>query len=56
MVIKTIRRSVMKDKFLCVMAGYDDNTENKLSDIQNKLYEKGFVGNHTKNLPQHITL
>ncbi|MBP1754692.1 MAG: 2-5 ligase, partial [Firmicutes bacterium] len=46
----------MKDKFLCVMAGYDDNTEKKLSDIQNKLYEKGFVGNHTKDLPQHITL
>jgi 2'-5' RNA ligase len=46
----------MKDKFLCVMAGYDDNTEKKLSDIQNNLYEKGFVGNHTKNLPQHITL
>lgn len=46
----------MKDKFLCVMAGYDDNTEKKLSDIQNKLYEKGFVGNQTKDLPQHITL
>jgi 2'-5' RNA ligase len=46
----------MKDKFLCVLAGYDVNTERKLSDIQNKLYEKGFVGNHTKDLPQHITL
>lgn len=44
------------DKFLCVMAGYDINTEKRLSDIQNKLYEKGFVGNHTKDLPQHITL
>jgi 2'-5' RNA ligase len=44
------------DKFLCVMAGYDDNTEKQLSDIQNKLYEKGFVGKHTKDLPQHITL
>ncbi len=46
----------MMDKFLCVMAGYDINTEKRLSDIQNKLYEKGFVGNHTKDLPQHITL
>lgn len=46
----------MKDKFLCVMAGYDDNTEKILSEIQNKLYEKGFIGNHTKDLPQHITL
>lgn len=46
----------MMDKFLCVMAGYDVNTEKKLSDIQNKLKEKGFVGNQTKDLPQHITL
>jgi len=46
----------MKDKFLCVMAGYDDNTEKLLADIQNKLYENGFDGNHTKGLPQHITL
>jgi 2'-5' RNA ligase len=38
------------------MAGYDDNTERQLSEIQNKLYEEGFCGNHTKDLPQHITL
>ena len=46
----------MENKFLCIMAGYDDNTERQLSEIQNKLYEKGFCGNHTKDLPQHITL
>ncbi len=46
----------MEDKFLCVMAGYDDNTEKQLAEIQNKLYENGFSGNHTKDLPQHITL
>ena len=46
----------MGDKFLCVMAGYDERTENHLAAIQNKLYEAGFVGTHTKNLPQHITL
>jgi 2'-5' RNA ligase len=38
------------------MAGYDDNTEKYLAAIQNRLYENGFVGTHTKNLPQHITL
>ena len=46
----------MSDKALYVMAGYDDNTENYLANIQNKLYERGFIGNHTKNIPQHITL
>jgi len=46
----------MDNKFLCVMAGYDDTTEEHLASIQNKLYEKDFVGTHTKNLQQHITL
>lgn len=46
----------LKNKLLCVMAGYDDDTENYLSEIQKKLYEQGFCGTHTKNIPQHITL
>lgn len=46
----------MDKKFLCVMAGYDANTESVLSDLQKRLYESGYVGEHTKNLPQHITL
>ena len=46
----------MEKKILCVMAGYDDNTERYLAAMQNKLYEKGFIGTHTKGLPQHITL
>ena len=46
----------MDNKFLCVMAGYDENTEKKLSELQNELYEQGFSGKHTKDLPQHITL
>ncbi len=46
----------MKDKLLCVMAGYDDKTEKYLSEIQEKLYEKGFRGTHTKDIPQHITI
>ncbi len=46
----------MSDKALYVLAGYDDKTEKHLSNIQNKLYEHGFVGTHTKNIPQHITL
>ena len=43
-------------KALYVLAGYDDNTEKYLSGIQNKLYEAGFVGNQTKNIPMHITM
>lgn len=46
----------MADKALYILAGYDDTTEKRLSDIQNKLYEAGFTGRHTKNIPQHITL
>ena len=46
----------MNEKFLCVMAGYDEPTEAHLSSLQNELYKAGFIGTHTKNLPQHITL
>lgn len=46
----------MADKALYIMAGYDENTEKYLAGIQNKLYEQGFFGTHTKNIPQHITL
>jgi 2'-5' RNA ligase len=46
----------MENKFICVMAGYDDKTEISLVNIQKKLYERGYVGEHTKDLPQHITL
>lgn len=46
----------MSDKILCVLAGYDKETEKYLSHIQSSLYDNGFVGKHTKNLLQHITL
>ncbi len=46
----------MEDKALYIMAGYDDATEEHLAGIQRKLYDAGFVGTHTKNIPQHITL
>ena len=47
---------MMDNKFLCLMAGYDDDTENYLAGIQKKLYAVGLTGQHTKNIPQHITL
>ena len=46
----------MENRFLCLMAGYDDDTENKLAGIQKKLYAAGLTGQHTKDIPQHITL
>lgn len=46
----------MESKALYVLAGYDDKTEETLSNIQNKLYENGFSGTQTKNIPLHITL
>ena len=46
----------MSDKALYVLAGYDEITDMRLSNIQNILYENGFTGTHTKNIPQHITL
>lgn len=46
----------MADKLLYILAGYDDKTSARLESIQNKLYECGFTGTHTKNIPLHITL
>lgn len=46
----------MADKFLCILAGYDDPTEAHLCALQQSLYDAGFVGTHTKNIPQHATV
>lgn len=46
----------MSEKFICAMAGYDEATERYFSQIQQKLYDSGFAGRHTRGLPQHITL
>lgn len=46
----------MADKNLYVLAGLDDASSEYLDGLQQKLYEAGFVGTHTKNIPAHITL
>ncbi len=46
----------MTDKALYVLAGYDDETEKTLSGIQHKLYDLGFSGVQSKNIPMHFTL
>lgn len=46
----------MKDKFLCVMAQYDKETNLKLKAIEKILIDNSFEGKQTPNLPHHITL
>lgn len=46
----------MEDKFLCVMAQYDEETNLKLRNIERILIDEGFTGKQTHNLPYHITL
>lgn len=46
----------MDNRFLCVMAGFDPNTESRLAAMQQRLYDLGFVGEQTRGIPQHITL
>ena len=46
----------MKDKFLCIMAQFDKETELRLKEIQKVLLDNGFVGKQTPNIPNHIAL
>ena len=46
----------MADKALYILAGYDDQTEEILSGIQHKLYDQGFSGLQTRDIPMHFTL
>ncbi|MBK1809891.1 2'-5' RNA ligase [Clostridium sp. YIM B02505] len=46
----------MEDKILCVLAQYDEETQQKLKDIQQVLLENGFVGRQTADVPYHMTL
>lgn len=46
----------MEEKHLYILAGYDDQTEKRLSDMQNRLYELGYTGVQTKDIPMHFTL
>ena len=43
-------------KFLCVMAGYDPETEKRIADLDGRVRAAGFTGTQTPNIPFHITL
>lgn len=46
----------MSDKFLCVLAGYDDDTSARLDGLQQTLYDAGLSGVQTKGIPMHATM
>lgn len=46
----------MAEKFIVLMADWDDKTQKVLSGWYEELRKQGFVGNQTPNLPYHISL
>lgn len=43
-------------KLLCVLARYDAQTEQRLADLQQHLYDCGFSGTQTKDIFMHATV
>lgn len=46
----------MKEKFLCVLATFDDETNKIIREIEDIINMAGIIGTQTPNLPHHITL
>ena len=46
----------MKEKFLAVYVIFDDETQNKLNQLQNLLINNNLISTHTTDIPFHITL
>jgi 2'-5' RNA ligase len=46
----------MKDKYLYLLASFDKETQDKLGSYYDILFQNGFIGNQTKNIPYHFTL
>lgn len=44
------------EKFLCVLAEYDRETEQRVESIRQRLSAAGFTGRQTQGIPHHITL
>lgn len=45
-----------ENKLLCVLARYDAQTEKRLADLQQQLYDCGFSGTQTKDIFMHATI
>lgn len=46
----------MNEKFLAVYVIFDDETQNKLNQLQNLLINNNLISTHTTDIPFHITL
>jgi 2'-5' RNA ligase len=46
----------MDEKVLCVLALFDEATNEKLESLHETLYQQGFIGTQTKNIPYHFTI
>lgn len=46
----------MEGKMLCILALFDEKTAETLNIIYETLYQQGFIGTQTKNIPYHFTL
>lgn len=46
----------MSDKFLCLIATFDEGTSKQMKEINQILNNAGIIGKQTPNLPHHITL
>lgn len=46
----------MSDNFLCLLARFDRDTQERLAGYYGILRQNGFTGRQTKNIPYHFTL
>lgn len=46
----------MSNKFLCLLATFDEETTIRLKRLEGNLRDEGFVGRQTTDIPHHITL
>lgn len=46
----------MTEKFLCLIATFDEETSIRMKEIEHVINEAGIIGTQTPNIPHHITL
>lgn len=46
----------MAEKFLCIIATFDEETNRQMKEIEHVINEAGIFGTQTSNIPHHITL
>lgn len=46
----------MSEKFLCLLATFDEETSRRMKELEQIINQEGIIGNQTPNLPHHITL